>query len=345
MFISKYSIRSIFLCTLLVLSFSTIVNANESPAISAEGAVLIDVESGRILFEINSDKQMRIASLTKIMTSIVAIESGDLNDIVTTSDRAFGVEGSSIYLKKGEKLSLENMIYGLMLRSGNDAAVAIAEHVGGSLEGFVYLMNEKAMYLGLENTHFMNPHGLDHDEHYSTPEDMAKLTAYALQNPKFQEIVSTKVRTAPLEGEKWDRKWLNKNKLLYRYQYADGVKTGYTKISKRCLASSATKNGHQLAIITLNAPDDWNDHIKLFEYGFNTYEHIELVKAGEIIASEKGYDVIASNTFTFPLKETEKELITKEIDYSLSKKKGTIKLYFDQEYIGSIPLEIKKINK
>lgn len=155
--------------------------------ISAQGAALIDVKSGRILFEKNGDQKMRIASLTKIMTAIVAIENGNLEDMVTTSDNAYGTEGSSIYLKRGEQLTLEDMLYGLMLRSGNDAAVAIAEHIGGSVEGFAFLMNEKAKILGMNHTHFVNPHGLDDKEHYSTPKDMAILTAYALKNSTFKK--------------------------------------------------------------------------------------------------------------------------------------------------------------
>lgn len=159
---------------------------------NARAAALIDVESGRLLYSNNGDTPMRIASLTKIMTAIVAIEHGNLTDMVKTSKRAVGKEGSSIYLQLNEEMSLSNMLYGLMLRSGNDAATAIAEHVGGSEEGFVHLMNEKAIQIGLTNSHFMNPHGLDDDEHYSSANDLAKLSAYALKNEVFAEIVSTK---------------------------------------------------------------------------------------------------------------------------------------------------------
>lgn len=199
------------------------------PSTHAESAALIDVTSGRILFSKEGDKQMRIASLTKIMTAIVAIENGKLDDKVKVSAAAFGKEGSSIYLKLGEEMSLENMLYGLMLRSGNDAATAIAEHVGGSEEGFVLMMNQKAEEIGLRGTHFMNPHGLDADGHYSTASDMARLTAYALQNPVFKRIVATEQKSAPNPNESWDYSWHNKNKMLRLYEGADGVKTGYTK--------------------------------------------------------------------------------------------------------------------
>ncbi len=289
---------------------STAFATSANVGISAQGAALIDVNSGRILFEKNGDQQMRIASLTKIMTAIVAIENGNLKDIVTTSDHAFGTEGSSIYLKNGEKLSLENMLYGLMLRSGNDAAVAIAEHIGGSEEGFVFLMNQKAAAIGMTHSHFMNPHGLDHKDHYSTTKDMALLTAYALKNPIFKKIVSTKVKIAPSADEPWDRKWLNKNKLLRMYDYADGVKTGYTKLSKRCLASSATKNDVQLAAITLNAPDDWNDSIQMLEYGFQEYKQTPLVQTNQIIDKIKidgeEKNIVPSRDLVYPLKKEKK---------------------------------------
>ena len=192
------------------------LHASEVP-VSAEAAALIDVQSGRILYGKNLDKRMRIASLTKIITAIVAIESGKLNEIVTVSKNAYRVEGSSVYLDLGEKQKLIDLVYAIMLRSGNDAATAIAEHVGGgSAQKFVGMMNDKVKQLGLEGTHFVNPHGLDTEGHYSTAYDMAQLTAYALRNPIFREVVSTKAKKIPWEGKDWDRTLLNKNKMLFR---------------------------------------------------------------------------------------------------------------------------------
>jgi D-alanyl-D-alanine carboxypeptidase len=229
----------------------------------------MDVNSERIIYEHNGGKKMRIASLTKIMTAIVAIEHGKLEETVTVGRNAFAKEGSSLYLKLGEQMSLEHLIYGLMLRSGNDAAVAIAEHVGGSLDGFVYMMNEKATWIGMSASHFANPHGLDDsDEHYSTSNDMAKLTRYALQNEVFREIVKSKWKQVENPHEAWDYRWYNKNKLLALYPGADGVKTGYTKKAKRCLVSSATRESRQLVVVTLNDPTDWVDHMRLFDHGF-----------------------------------------------------------------------------
>lgn len=331
---------------------------NSGLGVSAEGAVLIDVKSGRILYEKNPDKRMRIASLTKIMTSIIAIEDGELNKLVETSNNAYGVEGSSIYLKLKEKLTLENMLYGLMMRSGNDAAVAIAEHIGGSLEGFVYLMNEKAAYIGMNQSNFTNPHGLDNEIHYSTANDMAILTAYALKNETFRKIVSTSKKSVPMSGEDWDRVWTNKNRLLYMYEWADGVKTGYTKLAKRCLASSATKEGVQLACVTLNASDDWNDHIRLLEYGFNNYQYCNLLKEGTIVKKvtieDEVFDLISDEDFIYPLTKNEKLQISSKtvvdikdnmLNSDSDRTAGRVEFYLNDNYIGSslLKIDIKNI--
>ncbi|PTX50856.1 D-alanyl-D-alanine carboxypeptidase [Melghirimyces profundicolus] len=322
--------------------------------LSAKSAAAIDVRSGRILYEKEARKRMRIASITKIMTAIVAIENGDLDEKVKVGPRAEGVEGSSIYLKQGEEIPLEHLLYGLMLRSGNDAAVAIAEHIGGSVEGFVYKMNEKAQYLGMEHSHFENPHGLDSPGHYSTAIDMARLAAYALKNPEFRKIVGTQVKTVPWTGEKWHRKWYNKNKLLRLYPGADGVKTGYTKLSKRTLVSSATRDGRQVAAVTLNAPDDWNDSMQLLEYGFRHFEETELVREGDEMASIPGSHeprlaVTVSRSFRYPLMEEEKDRVKVKpmITYPLSKAKkegiqvGTARILINGEAVGAVPLEVR----
>ncbi|WP_051236696.1 D-alanyl-D-alanine carboxypeptidase family protein [Paenibacillus pinihumi] len=307
-----------------------------APGTHAKAASLIDVESGRILFSHNGDEQMLIASLTKIMTAIVAIEHGNLSDIVKVSKSAFGKEGSSIYLKLGEEMSLQNMLYGLMLRSGNDAATAIAEHVGGSEEGFVVLMNEKAQWLGLEHTHFTNPHGLDHKEHYSTANDLAKLAAYALRNKDFREIVKTKMK----QVSERDYSWRNKNKMLFMYEGADGVKTGYTKQAFRTLVSSATRNGQQLAAVTLNDGNDWVDHSTMLDWGFGHYPLHQLVREGQPLA---GYPYEADRGFQFPLTEEERSSIKTKLilqseattEYALGAR-GGLELYLGEEKIGTV---------
>lgn len=324
--------------------FSCPVEARAQPAqvgTSAEAAALIDVKSGRLLYSQRGDKRMRIASTTKIMTAIVAIEQGKLSDVVKVSGSAAGKEGSSIYLKAGEEMSLQHLLYGLMLRSGNDAATAIAEHVGGSEQGFVLLMNEKARELGMEGTRFMNPHGLDHAEHYSTANDMARLTAYALQNPVFQEIVKTEVKRVPNPNESWDYVWSNKNKMLNIYNGADGVKTGYTKTAKRCLVSSATRNGQQLAAVTLNDGNDWLDHSRLLDWGFSHYTLTPLAQKGEQV--EPGY--VTGATFRYALAEGEAARITKHTDWTDKStpsfrlgNAGKLVFRLDGKELGSVPI-------
>ncbi|QHW30228.1 D-alanyl-D-alanine carboxypeptidase [Paenibacillus rhizovicinus] len=308
----------------------------------AQGSALIDVESGRILYSHNGDKPMLIASLTKIMTAIVAIEHGKLSDMVETSVRAAGKEGSSIYLKRGEKMSLHNMLYGLMLRSGNDAATAIAEHVGGSEEGFVHMMNAKAEMLGLANSQFMNPSGLDAAGHYSSANDLAKLTAYALKNPVFKEIVKTKSKSAPNPNDSWDYLWKNKNKMLAMYEGADGVKTGYTKKSLRCLVSSATRGGQQLVAVTINDRDDWNDHMRMLNFGFNYYPLSEIAHKGQPVS---GYPLAVGRTLRYPFAEGEKEQLHTKLNlldarsaaYLLGER-GTMQWFVGDAKIGETPV-------
>lgn len=273
-----------------------------APGVSAQAAALIDVESGRILYSKLGDNQRLIASLTKIMTAIVAIEQGDPSAMVKVSANAYGKEGSSLYLQLGQEMTLEHILYGLMLRSGNDAATAIAEHIGGSVEGFAYLMNQKAEELGLENSHFVNPHGLDAEGHYSSANDLAILTAYALKNPLFQEIVKTELKKVPNPNEAWDYQWRNKNKMLYLYEGADGVKTGYTKAAGRGLVSSATRDGRQLAVVTIDAPGDWNDHANLLDYGFKHYPLRTVVEKGEQFQNTT---YVPISTFRYPMSEDE----------------------------------------
>jgi D-alanyl-D-alanine carboxypeptidase len=257
-------------------------------------------------------------------------------------------------LKNGEKLTLEELLYGLMLRSGNDAAVTVAHHIGGSVPGFVYLMNEKAAMIGMSHTNFTNPHGLDDSNmHYSTAEDMAKLSAYALKNPVFRQIVSTKVKNISWEGEEYDRRLQNKNKLLHLYQGADGVKTGYTKLAKRCLASSATRDGRQLATITLNAPDDWNDSMALMDWGFQQFSNVTVVEKGEIVETAlsdrgQGIRLAALNEWIYPLRKEETAQIKKKV--VLTEKQvsqavagshaGFLQIFIGDRQIGQVPLAV-----
>lgn len=318
------------------------------PSTHAQAAALIDVTSGRILYSSHGDEELPIASLTKIMTAIVAIEHGKMEDMVKVSNKAYRKEGSSIYLQLGEQMSLENMLYGLMLRSGNDAATAIAEHVGGSEEGFVLLMNQTVEMLGLQHTQFRNPHGLDAKGHYSSANDLAKMTAYAMHNPRFKEIVSTKAKKAPNPNDPWDYKWDNKNKMLRLYDGADGVKTGYTKIARRCLVSSATRNDQQLVAVTINDGDDWNDHGKLLDFGFTNYPLTRLIGDGQQVegglVTRGGFDYAAAKS---ELDKIERRLILKKTsrvaDFNY---RGMIRISLNGDVIGSVPVyEGKRLAK
>ena len=311
------------------------------PQTNAQSVSLMDVTSGRLLYSDHGDDELPIASLTKIMTAIVAIEHGNLTNKVKVSANAFGKEGSSLFLRLGEEMSLHDMLYGLMLRSGNDAATAIAEHVGGSEQGFVYLMNETAALIGLQHTKFQNPHGLDQEGHYSTANDLAKLTTYALHNETFKQIVATQSKRAQNPIDPWDYKWNNKNKMLRLYEGADGVKTGYTKIAKRCLVSSATRDGQQLVVVTINDGDDWNDHRKLLDFGFEHYPLASLVHKGQQIAP----DMKVGDSFSYALAPGEQDKIKRKLVLKQSTRnetqfgfRGHIEMYLDNEKIGIVPV-------
>lgn len=244
---------------------------------SAKSAILIEAASGEIVYEKNAYEKLPMASTTKIMTALVAIEQCDLSQTVTIPSDAVGIEGSSLYLKEGEKLTMLQLLYGLMLQSANDAAVAIAIECAGSVDDFAVLMNQKASELGLKNTHFSNPNGLDEEDHYTTAYDLAQLTAYALKNETFAKIVST------YKYDIGDRIVVNHNKLLQTYEGACGVKTGFTKRSGRCLVSAAERNGVKLICVTINDGDDWRDHSSLLDYGFTQYKCVELCDVGSLV--------------------------------------------------------------
>ena len=275
-------------------------------AVSAENAILLDTVSGRVLYEKQPDQRALIASTTKIMTALIICEQCNVLDRMRIPKEAVGIEGSSLYLQEGEVLTLQELLYGLMLHSGNDAAVALAIYCGGTVEGFAQLMNDKAHRLGLTNTHFENPNGLDSPGHYSTARDLAVLTAYAMNNPIFARIVSTKTVTAG------GRSLRNHNKLLWRVEGADGVKTGFTKAAGRILVSSATRHGRRLVAVTMNDPNDWQDHQELLEDGFGRYSVKQIVSQNDILGSveiaggEAGkVALLAAETFLYSLAEDE----------------------------------------
>ena len=263
--------------------FTVVFPCNAGVDVSAGACVLMCAETGEIILSRNEDERLPIASLTKIMTALIAIETLDLSSEVVIPPEACGIEGSSIYLCSGEKLTVRDLLYSVLLESANDASTAIAIAASGNVEMFCRSMNEKAVELGLINTHFSNPHGLDADDHYSSAKDLAILTRNALSVPEFQEIVSTRSASIPYKGMPDGRRLINHNKLLGIYDGCIGVKTGYTKRCGRCLVSAARRDGVTLIAVTINDPNDWRDHAAMLDYGFSSLIRRELVCEGEAI--------------------------------------------------------------
>ena len=279
-------------------------------AVSAKSAILMDAQTGRVLFEKSADERSLIASTTKIMTALVVCEQCNVLDRMRIPKEAVGIEGSSMYLKEGEVLTIQELLYGLMLHSGNDAAVALAIYCGGTVEGFVELMNDKARTLGMSGTHFANPNGLDHPQHYSTARDLAILAAYAMENPIFAQTVSTKNLTIGQRSLK------NHNKLLWMVDGADGVKTGYTKAAGRILVSSACREGRRLIAVTIHDPNDWQDHTVLLENGFKNYAVRQIVAAGQQVGTmeilggtDENVPVLATEDFYYAMMQDEEAQI------------------------------------
>lgn len=344
----------------LLFCFFIGINNIKAIEISATSAILMDMDGGRILYAKDIQNKRTVASISKIMTAIVAIENKDIKDEVTIGSEIEKAYGSGIYIKQGEILTLENLLYGLLLRSGNDAALSIANYVGGSVDKFVEMMNQKAKDLGMKNSVFHNPSGLDQEDgNFSTAYDMALLTSYAYKNEIFRKIIGTK--SYKLTTNKNTYLWTNKHKLLKSYKYATGGKTGFTEKARRTLVTTASKDSLNLVVVTLNDGNDWQDHINLFEYGFENYQSYEIIKKGNIqIYDEvyyKDYDLYVKNNFSYAMTEEESKHIM--LKFELEKKRiiendsvvGKVKVYlFDEEimeediYVREKEIEKKKTN-
>lgn len=352
----KFKMLIIFL--MMFFSVHSISYCN--PTMNAESSILIDVHSGRILYSFNSHKKLPMASTTKIMTALVALENSNLNNEIKIKSESVEVEGSSIYLYEEEKITIEDLLYGLMLRSGNDAAMAIAEHVGGDSDSFIDLMNNKAKEIGALNTNFTNPHGLENENHYTTAEDLGIITKEALKNEVFKEIVSSKSWIA---NRNKNNHFYNKNKTLWQYEGGDGVKTGYTKRAGRCLVSSATKNGMQLISVVLNDGDWFNDCYNLLDYGFDNYRPYFIYDEGQFVknikiegGTKELLPIVTDTSCILPLREEEKKKLKIIVD--LPKKVappvkknmilGKISVYLDGKLIYTSNLvskeEVKEMN-
>lgn len=322
-------------------------------AYSARNIVAIDMDTNRVLYGENINDEHLIASISKIMTAIIAIESCDIEDEVTTTNTILKAFGSAIYIEVGETIKLKDLLYGLMLRSGNDAALAIAEYVGKDVDTFVTLMNNKAKELGMKNTIFINPHGLENNDgvgNTSTAYDMAILTSYAMQNDIYKEIVSTKKYVA--KSDKKTYSWTNKNKLLTSYEYTTGGKTGFTEKARRTLVSTASKENKNIAIVTLNDPNDWSDHKSLYEKIFSTYNLEQIIAKDNFKIENESYytsdNLYIKEDVYLLLKEEEKNYVTLDINlkkltrYENEDCVGTIKIKLGEDVLKEVNVYIKK---
>ena len=271
------------LALLAALLLFPAVARGEEVTTSAKACVVTDLRTGRVLLAHNADAPLPMASTTKIMTALLALENATLDEPVTCGRNAFGVPGTSIYLSLGETLTMGEMLHGLMLASGNDAAVAIAEHVGGNVETFCRMMTERAASLGCTDTVFLTPHGLPCEGHHTTAADLATIARAAMQQPVFREIVSMQRATIPWEGRDYDRVLNNKNKLLSTYEGALGVKTGYTRAAGRCLVSAAERDGMAVLCVVLNCADWFNESARLMDMAFARWEAATLLCEGEAL--------------------------------------------------------------
>lgn len=305
----------------------------------------MDMDTKRVLYAKDIHNKRSVASISKVMTAVIAIESNKLDKQAVIGNEIQKSYGSGVYIKQGEKLLLRDLLYGLMLRSGNDAALSIATFVSGDEEKFVDLMNEKAKQLNMNNTVFNNPSGLDQEKgNYSTAYDMAILMSYAMKLDEFKTI--TKTKTYNLKTNKNAYVWKNKNKLLSMYKYTTGGKTGYTEVAKRTLITTASKEDLNLVVVTLNDGNDWQDHIDLFEYGFNNYTKYRILDKNNINIYDKkyygNYTLYIKNNFDYLLKESEKENI--KIKYNLVKR-GNIEKSIGEAvvYLGDEIIHEEKI--
>ncbi len=334
--------KKIVLLILLLFPISTFAFS-----VSSKSAILMDEDTGRILYNKGIDDKRLIASTTKIMTAVIAIEGGELERTVVISDEILKSYGSNVYLSVGEEIKLIDLIYGLMLRSGNDAAIAISTIVADTTSKFVALMNEKALKIGMNNTTFCNPHGLDEKcENISTARDMALLTKYANSIPVYKKIVGTKRYIAKSNLKTYD--WYNKNKLLGTYSYTTGGKTGFTDKARRTLVTSATKDDMNLIVVTLNDPNDFTTHKNLYEYGFNNYKRYLILSKSKFKLKNKYYeDIYIKNDYYYLLTESEIDKIS--IKYKLNKvnnpKTGSIVgkaiIYLDNTIIKEEDIYVK----
>ena len=336
--LKKIIIFLILLFPFKVLAFNT----------SAKSAILMDMDSHRIIYGKDINYVQSVASISKIMTAICVIENTNIQKKITVGNEVLKSYGSGIYVQVGEKLKIKDLLYGLMMRSGNDAALVLAKNTSGSIDEFVNTMNSKAKKLGMKNTTFNNPSGLDENDekgNFSSAYDMALLMSYAMKNKEFKKIVSTKEYV--LKTNKNVYKWRNKNKLLYSYKYTTGGKTGFTKKAKRTLVTTASKNNLNLVVVTINDGNDFKDHANLFDEAFNNYHNFVLLNKGKLtIIGEDYYKEILyiKNKIIYPLTFDEENIL--KLKFELNKKrkyKNNDNVGFVKVYLGDTIVKKEKI--
>lgn len=336
----------------LLLILCTIPSNVFALSLSCRSCVLMDMDSGRVLYAKDADNPRLIASITKIMTAILAIESGKLDDTVTVGEEVLKMYGSNIYIELGEKMKLIDLVYGLMLRSGNDAAIVIATYIGGNEEKFVEMMNNKAQEIGMKNTIYNNSHGLDEEtENKSTAYDMALLSSYAYKNPIYREVVGTKKYN--VQTDKKTYSWTNRNKLLFRYKYATGGKTGYTPSAGRTLVTNASNDNLNLTAVTLNDGNEYISHEKMYEYGFENYSNYLILDKNKFKIDDSYYKdkIYINESFIYPLAESEKDRIkvivklTKLENYKNNEEVGVVSVTLNDNEIYNEKVYVSVKNK
>lgn len=346
------NLRIFTLFCLLILP--TAVSADNSiPDLTAKAAIVMEASTGKVLYSRNANERRYPASTTKIVTLITALEYGNLDENVMASPNAATTEGSSLWLAPGEQLKLRDMLYGIMLVSGNDATVAVAEHISGSVAGFAKLMTDKAHSLGAVNSNFVNTSGLPDERHFTTAFDLAKITAYGYKNPLFAQIVSTKHKIIPWPGKEHDRDLYNENRMLWLYDGANGVKTGYTDAAGRCLVSAANRNGVQLVVVVLDSERMWDDSIKLLDFGFAQLKPVPVINKGDILKTVKiqegklnSVQLLAENDIVLPMADDEHDKFTTVIEapgkinapLAAGQKIGTVKIMYNNIEVANTDL-------
>ena len=333
---------------MLVLAlFIFLIPVNVLGSDTARSSIVMDLNSGRVLYENNADEVRLIASITKIMTCIIALEEGDLDSYVKADEEILKMYGTSIYLELNEKMKLIDLLYGLMLRSGNDAAVVIAKEIAGSEEEYVKMMNEKAKEIGMTNTTFSNPHGLDEEtKNYSTARDMAKLSRYAYKNKTYRKITSTEEYRVKTDNKSY--LWYNRMKLLGDYEYCTGGKNGYTPSAGKTLVTTHEKDDLKITIVSLDDNDEYNNHERLAESTFDLYSNYNIVDKNDfdLVIDDNLYYVKKSFTYPLTLEEKDNVKVLASIDDSIKEGKvGNIKISLYNKKVETIPLYIKEEKK